>query len=443
MTTARESEILTRVGAGTPMGNMMRHYWLPAAKSSELVADAEPMRFRLLGEDLIAFRDTSGRIGVMDHRCPHRCASLFFGRNEEGGIRCVYHGWKFDVDGNCLDMANVPPHQDFKHKVHAKAYKVAERNGLVWVYMGEREVAPPLPLIESTLEPEADLEIDFIQRDCNWLQALEGDIDTSHLGFLHLGAAPKQAYANGNIDQNIVANRSPEYIVEETPFGTTYGAYRPSEDGGTYWRFAHFMFPCWTLPPISVFENNVLARAWVPLDDHHTMFILVANKNARNRRPSQSFTNGKELVGTATKDRYLSRTTDWLGRWNLADNRGNDYHIYREVQRSQSYTGIDGIHLQDQAITESMGPITDHTWEHLAPSDLPITRTRRRILAAAQALAEHGAVPPGVDTPEEYRLQRGGSFVASADLDWRQAYTQRIAQDVEPRLKKGQQTAAE
>ena len=422
------------------MGNLMRQYWMPAAKSSELLADGEPMRFKLLGEELIAFRDSQGRIGIMDHRCPHRCASLFFGRNEEGGIRCVYHGWKFDVDGNCTDMANVPPHQDFKHKVHAKAYKVAERNGLVWVYMGERNVAPPLPLIESTLQPEADLEIDFIQRDCNWLQALEGDIDTSHLGFLHLGAAQKQAYVNGNIDQNIVANRSPEYIVEDTPFGTTYGAYRPNEDGGTYWRFAHFMFPCWTLPPISVFEANVLARAWVPLDDEHTMFILVAHKEARRRRPSQTFANGKQPAGTATADRYLPRSTDWLGRWKLTANRGNDYLIDREVQRSESYTGIDGIHLQDQAITESMGPITDHTFEHLAPSDIPIARTRRRILAAAQALADKGIVPPGVDTPEDYRLQRGGSFVAASELDWQQAYAQRIAQDVVPRAHK---TAAE
>jgi phthalate 4,5-dioxygenase oxygenase subunit len=436
MTTARESEILTRVGPGTPMGNLMRHYWLPAAKSSELIADGEPMRLKLLGEELIAFRDSAGRIGVMDHRCPHRCASLFFGRNEEGGIRCVYHGWKFDADGNCTDMANVPAHQDFKHKVHAKVYKAAERNGLVWVYMGERAEAPPLPLIESTLEPEADLEIDFIQRDCNWLQALEGDIDTSHLGFLHLGAAQAQSYANNNINQNIVANRAPEYVVEDTPFGTTYGAHRPSEDGGTYWRFAHFMFPCWTLPPISLFEINVLARAWVPLDDTHTMFILIANKNARKRRPSETFANGQSPAGTDAKDKYLPRTTDWLGRWKLAAHSGNDYLIDREVQRTQSYTGIDGIHLQDQAITESMGPITDHTFEHLAPSDIPIARTRRRILAAAQALAEKGTLPPGVDTPEDYRLQRGGSFVADAALGWREAYQQRIAQDVVPRAAK-------
>ena len=145
MLTPAANEMLTRTGPGTPMGNLMREYWIPACLSSELKADGEPMRLMLLGEQLIAFRDTDGRIGIMEHRCPHRCASLFFGRNEEGGLRCVYHGWKFDVEGNCTDMPNVPPAQDFKHRVKAKAYKVVERAGFVWTYMGTRDAAPPLP----------------------------------------------------------------------------------------------------------------------------------------------------------------------------------------------------------------------------------------------------------------------------------------------------------
>jgi phthalate 4,5-dioxygenase len=157
MTNAIESEQLTRVGPGTMMGDLMRQYWLPAAKSSEVVAGGDPLRLMLLGERLIAFRDKAGRVGVMDHRCPHRCASLFFGRNEDGGIRCVYHGWKFDADGNCIDMPNVPPDQDFRQKVHAKTYKVTERAGAIWVYMGEREAAPPMPEIEATLLPQSEL----------------------------------------------------------------------------------------------------------------------------------------------------------------------------------------------------------------------------------------------------------------------------------------------
>src|SRR4051812_26955976 len=176
------------------MGDLMREYWIPAAMSSELKADGDPMRIMLLGEQLLAFRDTNGKVGMMDHRCPHRCASLFFGRNEEGGIRCVYHGWKFDTEGNCLDMANVPPHQDFKHKVHAKAYKTAERNGLIWVYMGDAAQAPDLPPIESNLVPEAQMEITLHQRDCNWLQALEGELDTSHVGYLHYGSVGAQTF---------------------------------------------------------------------------------------------------------------------------------------------------------------------------------------------------------------------------------------------------------
>lgn len=427
MTTARESELLTRVGPGTPMGRLMREYWVPAVKSSELIADGDPMRFRLLGEDLIAFRDTQGRVGIMDHRCPHRCASLFFGRNEEGGIRCVYHGWKFDIEGNCLDMANVPPHQDFKHKVHAKAYRVSERSGLVWVYMGEREAAPPFPEIE--VATQTDVEIMFIQRDCNWLQALEGDIDTSHLGFLHLGAVTKGSFVGSN-DENVVANRTPEYICEETPFGTTYGAFRPSEDGNTYWRFAHFVFPFWTMPPINPFEINMITRAWVPIDDTHMMFIMLNHKDSRPGARAQVTGVSALPSPAAVTERFLPNTTDWLGRWRLRANRDNDYQIDREVQRTQTYTGIEGIHLQDQAVTESMGGITDHTFEHLAPSDIMITKTRRRLLSALQAYERDGILPPGVENPTVQAGQRGGSFVADRSLEWKEAYGARVARHV-------------
>ncbi|MBC7727071.1 MAG: Rieske 2Fe-2S domain-containing protein, partial [Microbacteriaceae bacterium] len=162
------------------MGKFMREYWIPAAKSSEIANDGTPMRLQLLGEKLVAFRDSSGRAGVMDHQCPHRCASLVLGRNEENGLRCIYHGWKFDVDGNCIDMPSVPASQDFKEKVKAKAYKTADRNGILWVYMGERKDPPPLPMVEATLLEEKDVDISFMMRSCNWMQALEGDIDTSH-----------------------------------------------------------------------------------------------------------------------------------------------------------------------------------------------------------------------------------------------------------------------
>jgi phthalate 4,5-dioxygenase oxygenase subunit len=216
MTSATESKRLTETGPGTLMGELIRQYWLPALKSSELVADGDPVRLMLLGEKLIAFRDSSGRVGVMDHRCPHRCASLFFGRNEEDGIRCVYHGWKFDVDGNCLDMANVPPHQDFKKKVKAKAYKAAERAGVVWVYMGDAETLPGLPELEAINLPEEELTVTFVQRECNWPQAMEGDIDTSHFSFLHFGSVAPDDLAEAEMARTITTDRAPEYAFTET-----------------------------------------------------------------------------------------------------------------------------------------------------------------------------------------------------------------------------------
>src|SRR6516225_4266237 len=176
MTTAIDSVELTRVGPGTVMGQLMREYWIPALMCSELARGAAPLRLMLLGEKLIALRDSAGRVGVMDHRCPHRGASLFLGRNEESGLRCIYHGWKFDVAGNCLDMPSVPP-PDFKQKVKAHAYRTVERVGVVWVYMGTRAGAPPLPGFEILGVPEEEIRGACIQRECNYLQSLEGGIE--------------------------------------------------------------------------------------------------------------------------------------------------------------------------------------------------------------------------------------------------------------------------
>ena len=189
MLTKEENELITRVGPGTPMGELMRQYWMPAMMSAELPSpDCPPLRLRLLCENLIAFRTTSGKVGVVANACPHRGASLFYGRNEEEGLRCVYHGWKFDTDGNCVDMPSEPPESNFKEKVKAKTYATVERGGLIWVYMGPREVPPPLPDLEANLQPEGELSIGAFFSECNWVQSLEGDYDTVHLGFLHQGS---------------------------------------------------------------------------------------------------------------------------------------------------------------------------------------------------------------------------------------------------------------
>src|SRR5436190_14529159 len=245
MTTAAEGAELTQTGPGTPMGELMRLYWMPALKSSELERDGAPVRFMLLGEKLIAFRDSAGKVGVMDHRCPHRCASLFLGRNEDGGLRCLYHGWKFDTSGQCIDMPSVPAHQDFKHKVRAKAYRAIERAGLVWVYMGAGEAAPPLPAFDILDIPEDEIAVTLIRRDCNYLQALEGEIDTSHFGFLHAGHVDPDDLADEEPVRHTVTNRAPGYHLADTPWGTQYAGYRAAGPDSTYWRFGNFLFPFW------------------------------------------------------------------------------------------------------------------------------------------------------------------------------------------------------
>jgi phenylpropionate dioxygenase-like ring-hydroxylating dioxygenase large terminal subunit len=425
MTSLSENETLTHVGPETDMGKFMRRFWLPAARSSELVADAAPTRLMLLGEPLIAFRDSAGRIGVMDHRCPHRRASLFFGRNEENGLRCIYHGWKFDVAGNCLDMPNVPPHQDFKNRVKAAAYKALERNGLVWVYMGNAAEAPPLPNIEPTLFPEAEMDITFVQRECNWLQSVEGEIDTSHLSFLHFGKVERQTFQSGHITQFAIANRAPEFTVVDTAYGSMYGAHRPADNGQTYWRVGQFLFPFWTMSPVSDIDNNILARTSVPMDDTHTMWINFTKKTVRFPTDRANVTRRVEDADFVPD--YLPTGTDWFGRWRLKSNSSNDYMIDREAQRSRSYSGIQGVNLQDQAITESMGPISDRWHEHLAPSDMAISRVRRLLLRAVEEFKERGGLPECATDPARFLEARGGQLMCAPDGDWVAAYRAAVA----------------
>ncbi len=420
MLTAEENEMLTKVGPGTPMGKLMREHWIPAFMSSELDGpDGPPLRVRLLGENLIAFRASSGKIGLLAHNCPHRGASLFFGRNEDEGLRCVYHGWKFDIEGRCLDMPAEPPESDFKDKVRATAYPTRERNGLVWAYMGPRSEPPPLPDLEPNMQDGGESQIWTALRECNWLQGLEGDIDTSHLAILHLGGASEEDLVPGSFDYYTVRDWQPRYRVIDTDAGTSYGAYRPVEDDQYYWRLAHFLFPCFTFIPTGVLGVQVMVRMWVPVDDDHTMFWHISNPVSRRmveRSGNITSAGNSGITGTTSRPRYLPNNTGWLGRWRLADDFNNDYSIDREVQKNGSFTGIDGIHLQDQAITESMGSTIDRTKENLGNSDLMIARTRRRMLQACRDMME-GVTPATVDDPALYRTRAGGVLLPR-DRDW-------------------------
>ena len=240
MLSREENELVTRVGPGTPMGALMREYWIPAMLSSELPApDSDPVRVLLLGEKLIAFRDTNGKVGLVQNHCPHRGASLFFGRNEEAGLRCVYHGWKFDVDGNCIDMPNEPAESDFKQKVKATAYPTQERGGIVWAYLGPRRTPPPLPDVEANMLPHSAQGVVVNQLTCNWLQVLEGDIDTIHAGLLHYGSMRVEDQPPGTFSEYQIKDRSAKFQVVDTEVGASYGAYRDGPPGQNYWRIAH------------------------------------------------------------------------------------------------------------------------------------------------------------------------------------------------------------
>jgi len=429
MLSREDNELLCRVGTDTPVGALLRQYWIPALMSSELPErDGAPVRVRLLGENLIAFRTTSGKIGLIQNHCPHRGASLFFGRNEEEGLRCVYHGWKYDCEGACVDMPSEPAESNFKSKVRATAYPCVERNDVIWTYMGPRRTPPPLPDIEPNMLPRSEYAVQKVLRECNWFQALEGDIDTSHLGFLHLGAVKPAQTTPGTFDYYNVADRAPKYEVVDTEFGTSYGAYRPAEADSYYWRIAHYLFPFFTMIPTGILGMQILVRAWVPVDDSHVMFWSIAAPRSRVGNGATGGASGLNAGGRPVASagarpggfEFQPDSPDWLGKFRLAQHKDNDYLIDREAQRTTSFTGIAGIHQQDQAVTESMGPIYDRSQEHLGTSDAMVIRTRRRVLNAARALRDSAATPPGVDNPEVYR-HRSGGVVLPRDADWLEA----------------------
>jgi phenylpropionate dioxygenase-like ring-hydroxylating dioxygenase large terminal subunit len=427
MTTMHENEILTRVGPGTPMGAVMREYWFPIAQSDEVKTDGDPVRIMALGEPLIAFRDTAGRLGVLDHRCAHRCASLFFGRNEKNGIRCIYHGWKFDVEGNCVDMPNVPPHQDSKHKVKAKSYPATERYGVIWIYMGERAVPPPFPDFElNDLQPE-EINVRLIQQEYNWLQGLENDLDTSHFGFLHLGGIDAEELIPGDTMYYLASDRTPQFHIEETPLGLMYGAYRPADaaDTTTHWRLAHLVAPFWVIPPAAMLADQIMIKGYIPMDDTHTMVYTIqrAISVTRARTRSGGPIPGLGAVPSANNE-YRPNTTDWFGRWRLVNSAENDYLIDREAQRNGGvFSGITGLNVQDTAVGGMMGPLSDRTLEHLVPSDAMIVRGRRKLLRLVEGFAADKSMKlPGVDDPSVYRSHRAGNFIAPTGQPFREAY---------------------
>jgi phthalate 4,5-dioxygenase oxygenase subunit len=421
MLSAEENELLTRVGPGTPMGELMRQYWLPALLSLEVQErDGRPLRTRLLGEDLIAFRDSEGNIGLLANNCAHRGASLFFGRNEEGGLRCVYHGWKFDVSGACVDMPNEPAESNFKDKVRQRAYPCREVNGIVWVYMGPRQEPPPLPQYEFGLVPAEHRSVMPFVRECNWLQALEGDIDSAHSSFLH-SVLQRQDINNLGTGLKHV-DRHPRFEVLDTEFGVTIAARRTPDDDHFYWRLTQFLFPFVTyFPPTGEQMETVPGHIWIPIDDDTTLVWTIRwhpLKDLHSDDPNSRAIIGRGQGGAFEgPEEYLEPTTAAAGRWRFRANKSNDYLLDYEAQRTRRFSGVPTIPLQDQAMTESMGTVMSRTTEHLGSTDAGIIRVRRALTNALRALREEGVTPPGVDNPDVFRV-RSASGILPTDVGW-------------------------
>ncbi len=402
MLSNQDNELLSRVGPGTLMGDLMREYWMPAIRSDELPSpDCPPLRVRLLGEDLIGFRATSGDVGLIQNACPHRGASMFFGRNEEEGLRCVYHGWKFDTTGACVDMPSEPAESNFRSKVRTRAYACIERGGIVWAYMGKRETPPALPDLEANMLPAGEASIYNIYIQSNYMQNWEGEMDTVHAAFLHGGANNLAELQSGTAAYYQARNKAAKFSVIDTDWGTSYGAYRPADDDSYYWRIAHMLFPFYAMIPTGTLGMQVFWRAYVPMDDEHTlMWTQVAGPGDR-------------------RIDWKPNTSAWNGRFNITQGPENEFGLDRELQKSgTSFSGIPGgARPQDMAVTFSMGSIYNRSREHLGTTDQLIIRTRRRVLNAAKALRAKGTVPPGVDRPDIYR-QRSGGIVLPRSVDW-------------------------
>ncbi len=422
--TPEENQILTRVGPGTPMGAVLRRYWLPVIESEELGGpDGAPRRVRLLGEDLVAFRDSEGRAALLAEACPHRRASLFLGRNEQGGIRCVYHGWKFDASGRCLEAPTEPPGSRLKDGVAATAYACRERNGILWARLGAQagseDALAPLPELGWTEVPPTRRGSFQYLRQCNWLQALEGDVDTAHIGWLHARFRPdggrEVAYGAGDGLRDVTTRDvQPVLHVKETPAGLTIGARRTYDAGNDYWRITQFLMPVFTSVPAIGAERR--AKAFVPLDDENT---LVWEPNWRTDEDLPASGPGSR-PGRVPESGFRSDGPSPLERRRLQASRENDWLMDRQRQRSRNFTGMEeSPPIQDAAVQESMGRIVDRSLEHLGASDAGIIRVRQLLLEAARRVGR-GEEPPGSRDPSAYR-RRGCQLVLPRGADWQAA----------------------
>jgi phthalate 4,5-dioxygenase oxygenase subunit len=415
MLNADENDLLCRVEGDAPMGRLMRAHWLPICMSEEVAdADGTPVRARLLGQDLVVFRDSDGRLGILGEHCPHRRASLALGRNEESGLRCLYHGWKIDVDGNVVEMPSEPAASCLAAKVKHTAYRAEEAGGFVWAWMGDDE-PPPFEVPAWAPTPATRIAIVKMRIHANWAQVLEGAIDSAHSSTLHATDMPParvdSAKATATVWPRPSTDRAPRLFVHPTDFGFRYAAVRrPIKDAAThdYIRVTLFVAPFTVLiPPNNLYKLSILN---VPLDDTHTMFYFIAwSDRAEGGIDQEAW---RKFCGAQPG-------VDLDANWRHRRNHDNGYLQDRQAMKLGDFTGIRGIPTQDMAMWETMGAIADRTAERLGASDVAIVEFRRLMVDAVRrhiqgepALGAYGRRPA-------YATLQSFEGIVAKGVDWK------------------------
>ncbi len=406
------NELLTQTGPGTAMGELFRQYWIPALLAEELPENGcPPVRVKLLAERMVAVRDSEGRYGLIDEFCAHRGASLWFGNNEPGGLRCAYHGWKYDVTGQCLDVPSEPDTSAFCKKVKLTAYPLVKVGDILWAYLGDPANQPALPEYEFARVPAEQSYTSKRWQESNWLQALEGGIDSSHVSWLHSAGLKNDPLFKGSKGNEYNLNdMRPFFEVVEADGGLFVGVRRNAEEGNYYWRITPWVMPAFTIVPPRA-DHPVHGHFWVPIDDENCWVFTFDYQPVRPLAEN-------ELVamraGHGVHNEYEP------GTFRPLQNKDNDYMMDRSAQRrGDTFSGVKGIAMQDASLQESMGPIVDRTKERLVSADSGIIKARRKLLNAAVALRDDGITPPGVD-PAHHRV-RSASIVLPVEESFLEA----------------------
>ena len=426
-----ENELLTRVGPGTPMGDLFRRFWLPAALSEELAEPGGvPVRLRILGEDLLAFRDSSGRIGIIEAYCSHRQAPLFFGRNENCAIQCPYHGWRFDVNGECVEVSNSQNYlrdvPNAKERLAIVAYPTHEAGEIVWVYMGPPEHKPDFPAFEFTGVPKGYCHASRWLQRSNWLQGAEGEIDTSHISFAHKDLSSEHEKVGITGLQYSLADSSPVLSIKETDYGFMSGS-RRNYDGKYFWRMTQWMAPMFSLIPRAPADDFTSGggRAWVPVDDNNTITFAY---NFRVDRPLsqpelQLIEEGAHFPPRMKRGTVRLEEGHRIDTYLPDANNENDYLVDREAQKTVNFMGIWGVNEQDRSLQESLRAtsardrgIVDRSREHLVAADLAIVAARRRLLRMIKTM-QQGEPLKEVSRADLYAIRAVSRICDIADFD--------------------------